>query len=74
MSGEILQHGRSMADFRGVACRLSLRSASPGVRGPVGTRRRTLSPLEPLPAIERCEDKGVSLVKLARLAEEAAAQ
>lgn len=67
MSRESLRHTRMMADVRGGSGRLSVRPASPG-----RARRQTLSPLEPLPVIERCEDMGVSLLQLARMVEEAA--
>lgn len=71
MSDDTLQQMRLMADVRGVPGRLSLRPASPGARGPQRSHRQTLSPLEPLPTIERCEGMGVSLFQLARMAEEA---
>ncbi len=71
MSGGVLLQARLMADLRDVPGCLSLRTVSPGARGSVRAHSQTLSPLMPLPVIERCESTGVSLVELARMAEEA---
>lgn len=85
MWGKILQHPESVVDIEDVKRRrLSLRPAPVGARGPMRPRGRTqggclggerggaFSSLAPIPTVELCEEQGVSLTQLARIAEEAA--